>query len=95
MSSEGSITPQIPSPLRLARLTAGLRQTDIAALTGLSREAVLRLELGYADPRLSTALALAQALGRPVEELWPINTANPEGSRAAEEEGDHGTPSRE
>jgi putative transcriptional regulator len=61
-----------PSQLRLARLTLGWRQADLAQRAGLSREAIVHLELGKAAPQLATAMALARALERPVEELFPV-----------------------
>ena len=45
------------------RADHGLSQADLAARTGLSQPAVARLEAGDIEPRLSTLLRIARALG--------------------------------
>ena len=49
--------------MRTIRRALHLRQNDVAAIACISREAYLRAESGQADPRLSTVLAAAQAMG--------------------------------
>ncbi len=49
--------------LRAARLTAGLNQEGLADKAGLSRMTVQRIEAESIDPRLSTLLVMARALG--------------------------------
>lgn len=49
--------------LRKAREAAGLRQDEVAARAGLSRMTVQRIEAGRIDPRMSTVVVLARALG--------------------------------
>lgn len=56
--------------LRLARLAQGMSQQDLAALAGVSRQAVAGIEGGRWDPSLRVALALAGALDMAVEELF-------------------------
>jgi molybdate-binding protein/transcriptional regulator with XRE-family HTH domain len=56
--------------LRLARQARGLSQQQLAAMAGVSRQAVSAVESGHSDPSLRVALALAQALGLSVEELF-------------------------
>jgi putative molybdopterin biosynthesis protein len=56
--------------LRLARLAGGLSQQELAAIAGVTRQAVAGLEGGRFEPSLRVALSLAQALGRTVEELF-------------------------
>ena len=56
--------------LRLARQARGLSQLQLAAMAGVSRQAVSAVESGHSDPSLRVALALAQAIGLSVEELF-------------------------
>lgn len=61
--------------LRLAAKDSGLTQEEIGVLMGFSRSSarkavsrLLNLETSH-DPRLSTLLAFAQALNRPLKDL--------------------------
>jgi len=64
--------------LRLARLARGFSQQQLAGMASVSRQAVSAVESGHSDPSLRVALALAQALGMTVEELFgPGNAAPP------------------
>ncbi|HEY3882883.1 MAG TPA: substrate-binding domain-containing protein [Trebonia sp.] len=56
--------------LRLARQARGFSQQQLAAMAGVSRQAVSAVESGHSDPSLRVALALARALGLTVEELF-------------------------
>jgi putative molybdopterin biosynthesis protein len=56
--------------LRLARQARGLSQRQLAGMAGVSRQAVSAVESGNCDPSLRVALALAQALGMTVEEVF-------------------------
>jgi putative molybdopterin biosynthesis protein len=56
--------------LRIARQTRGFSQQQLAGMAGVSRQAVSAVESGHSDPSLRVALALAQALGMSVEELF-------------------------
>lgn len=46
-----------------ARRAQGLTQAELAAKCGLSRMAIQKAESGATDPRLSTILVMARALG--------------------------------
>src|ERR1700735_2325648 len=56
--------------LRLARQARGFSQQQLASMAGVTRQAVSAVESGHSDPSLRVALALAQALGLSVEELF-------------------------
>ncbi|HEY2549911.1 MAG TPA: substrate-binding domain-containing protein [Streptosporangiaceae bacterium] len=56
--------------LRLARQARGLSQQQLAGMAGVSRQAVSAVESGVSDPSLRVALALAQALGTSIEEVF-------------------------
>jgi putative molybdopterin biosynthesis protein len=56
--------------LRLARQARGLSQQQLAGMAEVSRQAVSAVESGNCDPSLRVALALAQALGMTVEEVF-------------------------
>jgi putative molybdopterin biosynthesis protein len=56
--------------LRVARQARGYSQQQLAGMAGVSRQAVSAVESGQSDPSLRVALALAQALGMTVEELF-------------------------
>ncbi len=74
--------------LRLARQARGYSQLQLAGMAGVSRQAVSAVESGQSDPSLRVALALAQALGMTVDELFgdegavPTVTARPVGLAA-------------
>ncbi len=58
------------SPLREARMAAGLSQSALAGAAGISRQAVGAIEAGVHRPSVDAALAIAAAVGRSVEELF-------------------------
>jgi len=62
--------PGAGANLRLARQARGFSQQQLASMAGVSRQAVSAVESGHSDPSLRVALALAQALGLSVEELF-------------------------
>ena len=62
----------IISELEKARKAAGWSQETLAERAGLSRMTVQRTESGQIDPRLSTLLEMARALGL---ELMPVPAA--------------------
>jgi putative molybdopterin biosynthesis protein len=56
--------------LKLARQARGLSQQQLAGMAGVSRQAVSAVESGNCDPSLRVALALTQALGLTVEDVF-------------------------
>ncbi|MGH7666593.1 MAG: substrate-binding domain-containing protein [Candidatus Dormibacteria bacterium] len=56
--------------LRLARLAAGLSQSQLAAACEVSRQALAGAETGVWSPSLAVALRLARALGTTVDQLF-------------------------
>ncbi len=56
--------------LEQERVAAGLSQAALAAAAGVSRQAVGAIEAGRHRPSVDAALALAEAVGRSVEELF-------------------------
>jgi putative molybdopterin biosynthesis protein len=64
-------------PLALRRRAVGLSQEELARRTGISRQALSAIEAGRHSPRVGVALALADALGCGVEELFAKDEAAP------------------
>jgi len=52
------------------RLAAGLRQEDLAASTGVSRQTIISIERGRYNPSLELAWKLSRMLGVTIEELF-------------------------
>jgi putative molybdopterin biosynthesis protein len=64
--------------LRLARQARGFSQQQLAAMAGVSRQAVSAVESGQSDPSLRAALGLARALGMTVEEVFGSTSPAPQ-----------------
>lgn len=59
---------RIAAQLRAAREAAGMSLADVAAATGMTRQAILRIESGEnVNPTLSTIRRIAEALGKSVD----------------------------
>ena len=56
--------------IKRVRRKLGLSLAEVGARCGLHREAIARAEREETDPRASTLLAIAKALGVPVCELY-------------------------
>lgn len=67
----------IPSPsdwglrLRQQRLAAELSQEELAAQAGTTQTTISQAELGNRRPELEVQVAIAEALGVPVSDLFP------------------------
>ncbi len=62
--------PAFRSNLKKYRLIAGLSQEQLAALAGVRRETIIRLEAGRYNPSLKLAMDVAKAVGAPIEALF-------------------------
>jgi transcriptional regulator with XRE-family HTH domain len=65
------------TPLKLAILEAGVTQKSVAEKAGMSETRLSHIARGL-HPSNDEAVALADAIGRTVDELWP-----PTGAEAA------------
>ena len=54
--------------LKKFRQLAGLSQEQLAALVGVRRETIVRLEAGRYNPSLKLAVDISRAVGAPIEE---------------------------
>ena len=61
---------QADRPARRLRKEKGLTQEQLAAMVGCSQAMVFDVETGRAQPSLKLALALADALGSTVDDLF-------------------------
>lgn len=55
--------------IRAYRETAGLNQTELASLVGISSKTIARYEAGLREPRSSDLLKIAKTLGCTVDDL--------------------------
>ncbi len=56
--------------LKKFRQLAGLSQEQLAALVGVRRETIVRLEAGRYNPSLKLAVDISRAVGAPIEEIF-------------------------
>lgn len=56
--------------IKKLRKEAGMRQEDLAALVGVSRQTIIAIENDKYDPTLELAMKLAHQLKTTVEELF-------------------------
>lgn len=67
----GRDRPPHGAAIREARTRANLSQGELAEKCGVTKITVLRLENGQHIPKVSTLLSVANALGLPLERVWP------------------------
>ncbi len=58
--------------LKVARAEAGLSQSDLAAMVGVTRQTICSIETGQYCPSTLLAFLLARALGKPVDQLFAL-----------------------
>ncbi len=61
------------SPVALVRFVRQISQDDLARRAGVSEKTIGRVERGEL-PRMRTAVAIAEALGAPLEQLFPTTS---------------------
>lgn len=61
--------PDQPSPIRAARIAAGMTQQQLADALGISQVSVTRWETGEREPRVSTLNRIASVLGCNLRDL--------------------------
>lgn len=60
----------LKTEIRTLRLAKGMDQAELAALVGVRRETIGRLEKGQYNPSLKLAMDIAKVFGCTVEELF-------------------------
>lgn len=70
MKTELNRQPRTARPLKIYRTASCLSQAELAALAGLARSTIIRLEAGD-PPSRRTANAVAAVLGRSPAALFP------------------------
>ena len=56
--------------LKFYRQRKGLTQEQLAALVGVRRETIMRLEKAQYNPSLKLAVDISRAVGAPIEEIF-------------------------
>ncbi len=59
--------------VKLLRKEAGLRQEDMAAQLGVSRQTIIAIENDKYDPSLELAMKIARLLGLHVEDIFTLD----------------------
>ena len=60
----------LKTEIRTLRLAKGMDQAELAALVGVRRETIGRLEKGQYNPSLKLAIDIAKVFDRTVEEVF-------------------------
>lgn len=63
---------KLANRVKMHRARLDLTQEQLAALAGVSRQAIHAIERGKADPSVSLALRLARIFGLKVDELFEL-----------------------
>lgn len=58
--------------LQTLRRDAGLTAVELANKVGITAHTLSRIEVGAADPKVATKLAIARALNVEPGDLWPL-----------------------
>lgn len=62
--------PELQTKIREYRAKTGMSQSELAELTGVRRETIIRLEKGQYNPSLKLAMDIAHIFRTTVEELF-------------------------
>ena len=62
--------PEFTCRLKQFRQAKGLTQEQLAALVGVRRETIMRLEKAQYNPSLKLAVDIARAVEAPIEEIF-------------------------
>ncbi len=62
--------PEFECRLKTFRQQKGLTQEQLAALVGVRRETIMRLEKAQYNPSLKLAVDLSRVVGAPIEEIF-------------------------
>lgn len=62
--------PDFTCKLKQYRQARGLTQEQLAALVGVRRETIMRLEKAQYNPSLKLAIDISRAVETPIEELF-------------------------
>lgn len=62
--------PDFECRLKLYRQRKELTQEQLAALVGVRRETIMRLEKAQYNPSLKLAVDISRAVGAPIEEIF-------------------------
>ena len=62
--------PELTTKIRERRKQAKMKQEELAALVGVRRETIFRLEKGLYNPSLKLAMDIAKVFDASVEELF-------------------------
>ena len=62
--------PEFECKLKTFRQQKGLTQEQLAALVGVRRETIMRLEKAQYNPSLKLAVDLSRAVGAPIAEIF-------------------------
>ena len=61
---------ELQTKIREYRARFGMSQSELAELTGVRRETIIRLEKGQYNPSLKLAMDIAKIFGTTVEEIF-------------------------
>ena len=64
------MTTRLANRLKVARAEAGLSQTDLAALAGVTRQTISSIETGQYCPSALLAFVIADRLGKRIDEVF-------------------------
>lgn len=80
-TAEGSVSePRLSNNIRTLRFLAGeMTQAELGTKVGVTRQTIAAVEAGKYSPTLECAFRIAEALGKPLEEVfhWESRESEP------------------